>query len=273
MNDAVAVSPAGDVIAEFTNTDQLGATSQEGNVTRTTRMAVQVDAVTGARTGGPFVIGGSFDGIEEHDYAVGAWGPTAHDSQILLGGQGNLAADPTNPQHFAAVWYDDRNAPHPVALDPYLAVTDTDVIVSQSFDGGLTWSDPAAIEAPGDLFMAWGAFDPQGRLRIGYFDRSYDPDNHLYGYTLATETQAGSPTFTTQQVTTGLSDPTRHATPFYSVRTQDPDFPHPPAFIGDYTAIAATPTGVVAFWTDLRVRACLVNKCGHGQDAFFAAVP
>ena len=273
VNDAVAVSPAGDVIAEFTNTDQLGATSQEGNFTRTTRMAVQIDAATGARTGGPFVIGGSFDGIKEHDYPVGAWGPTAHDSQILLGGQGNLAADPTDPKHFAAVWYDDRNAPHPVAIDPYRAVTNTDVIVSQSFDGGETWSDPVALEAPGDQFMAWGAYDSQGRLRIGYDDRSYDPANHLFGYSLATETQPGSLTFTTEQITTKLSNPTRRASPFYSVRTQDPDFPHPSAFIGDYTAIAATSTGVVAYWTDLRVRACLATQCGHGQDAFFAAVP
>ncbi len=276
MNDAVAVSPADDVVIEFTNTDRPASVRVGGGtLTRTKRLAVQVDADTGARTGGPFVIGKSFDGILTHDYPVAQGGlseggPTAHDSQILLGGQGNLAADPTNPRHFAAVWYDDRNAPHPVARDPYEAVTDVDVIVSQSFDGGLTWSDPVAIEAAGDQFMAWGAYDSQGLLRIGYDDRSYDPHNHLFGYSLASETQPGSLTFTTEQVTTELSDPTRRATPFYSGRTQDPDFFRPATFIGDYTAIVATPTGVVAYWTDLRVRACLFGKCGHGQDAFFA---
>jgi hypothetical protein len=275
-NDAVAVSTAGDVIVEFTNTDQLASETFEeaGNLTRTTRLVVQVDAATGTRTAGPFVIGKSFDGIEEHDYPLNVFGqPTAQDSQILLGGQGNLAADPTDPGHFAAIWYDDRNAPHPVARDPYAAVTDFDVIVSHTTDGGVTWTDPIAIETPRDQFMAWGTYDPQGRLLIGYHDRSYDPDNHLFGFTLATERQPGSLTFTTQQITTELSDPTRRSPPFYSVRTLDPDFPYPPAFMGDYPAIATTPNGVVAYWTDLRERACIVDKCGHGQDAFFAAVP
>ena len=275
VNDAVAVSPAGNVVVVFTNTTQFGA---EGYQTRTKRMAVQVDPDTGTRIGGPFVIGRSFEGIGTHDYPVSQAGfakgsPTIHDSQILIGGQGNVAADPKDPQHFAAVWYDDRNAPHPVAINPYDAVTNTDVIVSQSFDGGSTWSTPAAIEYPGDQFMAWGAYDGQGRLRIGYYDRSYDPDNHEFGYTLATETQPGSLKFTNLQVTTELSNPTRRSEPFYRARTRDPDFPHPSSFIGDYTPVAATPTGVVAYWTDLRRHACILDECGHGQDAYFASVP
>jgi hypothetical protein len=29
---------------------------------------------------------------------------------------------------------------------------------------------------------------------------------------------------------------------------------------------------VVTYWTDLREQACFGTRCGHGQDAYFAAV-
>src|SRR5437667_405808 len=82
--------------------------------------------------------------------------------------------------------------PPPAASSPYAATTNSDIIVSQSFNGGQTWSAPAAIAVAGDQFMPWGAYAASGKLRIGYFDRSYDPANHMYGYTLATETSWGS---------------------------------------------------------------------------------
>lgn len=150
VNDAVAVSPAGNVVVVFTNTTHFGA---EGYQTRTSRLAVRVDPDTGTRIEGPFVIGRSFEGIGKHDYPVSESGfangsPTIHDSQILIGGQGNVAADPTDSQHFAAVWYDDRNAPHPVAINPYEAVTNTDVIVSHSFDGGTPGASPLRSKTP-----------------------------------------------------------------------------------------------------------------------------
>src|SRR5262249_14784405 len=64
-------------------------------------------------------------------------------------------------------------------------------------------------DQPGDQFMPWAAYDAAGRLRGGYFARSCDAANHKYGYTLATESTPGSLTFSRQQVTTALSDPTR----------------------------------------------------------------
>ena len=112
-----------------------------------------------------------------------------------------------------------------------------------------------------------------GRLRIGYFDRSYDPANHRYGYTLASEREPGSLLFDTQPVTTKLSDPTRDN--FWNSDTVNPSFPNTSFFIGDYSAIAARGDGVVALWTDLRRRVCFgqpINACGHGQDVFFASV-
>src|SRR5512143_309401 len=135
-----------------------------------------------------------------------------------------------------------RNSTLPAPRDPYTAVTNSDTIVSQSFDGGMTWSAPAAIAASGDQFMPWGAYDSTGLLRIGYFDRSYDPANHAYGYTLATEKSWGSLNFKTAQLTTSLSDPTQ-GTRWFSGRTPNPGFPHPTTFLGDYSGIAMMPGG------------------------------
>ena len=54
------------------------------------------------------------------------WATRFSQSRKLL--TGNIAADPPDPtgNHFAVVWFDDRNAPHPVNPDPYQAVTNAD---------------------------------------------------------------------------------------------------------------------------------------------------
>src|SRR5260370_9500983 len=101
--------------------------------------------------------------------------------------------------------------------------------------------------------MAWGAYNARAQLQIGYFDRSYDAANHKYGYTLASETTPGSLNFTEQQVTTALSDPTQ-GDAFFAV-TVNSNFPRATRFIGDYGNIAISPTGVAAFWTDMRLQA------------------
>ena len=49
---------------------------------------------------------------------------------------GNITADPTNAAHLAVVWSDMRNSTLPAPSDPYAAVTNSDVVVSQSFDSG-----------------------------------------------------------------------------------------------------------------------------------------
>jgi hypothetical protein len=68
------------------------------------------------------------------------------------------------------------------------------------------------------------------------------------------------------------SDPTRDN--LWFAATVDPAFPRATTFLGDYSNIAAVPSGgVVAYWTDLRQQACFLGVCGHGQDAFFAAAP
>ena len=94
-----------------------------------------------------------------------------------------------------------------------------------------------------------------------------DTDNHLYGYSLATETTAG---FTWTVLTTARSQPTMGDRWFSGV-TVDPAFPHPTQFLGDYSGIATDYSGgVVAYWTDMRNTVAFGGRSGFGEDAFFA---
>ena len=233
-------------------------------------LVVQVDPDTGARVAGPYRVGEVFDGFTDYPYNIDGR-QTYQDSQFRTWAVGNISADPTNAGHLAVIWSDMRNGPA-TNPDPYLTTTNSDVIVSQSFDGGMNWSAPQALASPGDQFMPWGAYDLNGMLRIGYFDRSYDPANHMFGYTIATENTWGSLSFAMSQVSTALSDPTKN-TRWFSGRTPNADFPHPTTFMGDYSGIATAQFGVAALWTDLREEACFGGRCGSGQDAYFGTMP
>jgi hypothetical protein len=236
-------------------------------------LVVKVDPATGRRIAGPFKVADLIDGFT--DYPINIDGrQTYHDSEFRSNSAGNITADPINASHLAVVWSDMRNSTLPAPSNPYKAVTNSDVSVSQSFDGGVHWSAPTTITRAGDQFMPWGAYDTSGKLRIGYFDRSYDAANHKYGYTLGTEAVAGSLNFVTAQLTTVLSDPTMHDH-WFSGRTPNPSFPNPTTFLGDYSGIAAK-SKVAALWTDMRLDVDSPFPPGrgpHGEDAFFAKAP
>jgi hypothetical protein len=241
-------------------------------------MVVKLNPQTGQPTGPAVDAGLVYDGV--YDYPVNADGrETYQDSQFRSWSFGNITADPTDANHLALVWSDMRNNPYAGAFlphlpnafpDPYAVKTNSDVIVSMSFDGGQTWSPPTALRMAGDQFQPWGAFDRNGSLQIGFFDRSYDPANHKYGYTLATvgKTLTGHWAFRTQQLTKALSDPTT-GDRWFRV-TVNPNFPGATLFLGDYSNVAVTPTGVAAFWTDMREDATFLGVTGHSEDAYFA---
>jgi len=259
------VAADGSIYVSFLNTTDLTTGRDDYEV-------VKVDSGTGAPLGAPVKVATTIDGATDYPIAFGR--QTYQDSVFRSGAQGNIAADPTNPLHLAVVWSDMRNSTLPAPSDPYSATTNSDVVVSESTDGGTTWSAPTAITLAGDQFQPWAVFDGSGTLRIGFFDRSYDSANHEYGYTLATETSPG--VFSTSQVTTALSDPTTNDRWF--ARTVNSSFPNATAFLGDYSNIAAVPgtsSGIVAYWTDMRLENCwpAASGCGRtGEDAFFANV-
>jgi hypothetical protein len=259
------VAADGRIYVAFLNTTDLTTGRDDYEV-------VEVSPATGQRLAGPFKVATTIDGRTDYPIAFGS--QTYQDSVFRTWAAGNITADPTNAQHLAVVWSDMRNSTLPAPSDPYVAKTNSDVIVSQSFDRGRHWSAPVALTLARDQWMPWGAYDGSGKLRIGTFDRQYDAANHRYGYTLATETAGGSLVFGTTQVTTTLSDPTRDNRWFAA--TLNPGFPFANSFIGDYSNIAIVPGsagGVVSYWTDLRVSACFAGRCGHGEDAFFARTP
>jgi hypothetical protein len=259
------VAADGRIYVAFLNTTNLVTGRDDYEV-------VEVSPATGARLAGPFKVATTIDGRTDYPIALGR--QTYQDSVFRTWAAGNITADPTNAAHLAVVWSDVRNSTLPAPADPYAAKTNSDVILSQSFDRGRTWSAPVALALGGDQWMPWGAYDGAGRLRIGTFDRRYDAANHLYGYTVATETAPGALAFAAAQATTALSDPTRGS--LWFAVTLNPTFPAANAFIGDYSNIAVVPGvggGVVSYWTDLRQQACFAGICGHGEDAFFARTP
>jgi hypothetical protein len=257
------VAADGRIYVAFMNTTDLQTGRDDYEV-------VEVSPATGARIFGPVKVATVIDGFTDYPIALGR--QTYEDSLFRSWAAGNITADPTNPAHLAVVWSDMRNSTLPAPANPYAATTNSDVIVSQSFDRGRTWSAPVALPIVNDQFQPWGAYDTGGFLRIGTFDRQYDALNHLYGYSLSTETGVGALAFTTTQLTTALSDPTKDNRWFAA--TLNPAFRFATTFIGDYSNIAAKPSGgVVALWTDLRLQACFGTRCGHGQDAFFASAP
>lgn len=233
---------------------------------------VQVDPSTGAPLTAPVDVAKVIDG--NYDYPIVGGRPVYHDSIFRTWAAGNITADPTNPNHLAVVWSDMRNSTSffpKVQTTSYGVATNSDVIVSESTNGGTTWSAPHALALAGDQFMPWGAFDAAGHLRIGYFDRSHDANNHLYDYSLATETSPN--TFSSTTVTTAQSDPTTNDRWFAA--TVNPSFPFATQFLGDYSNIAVVPgtTHVVAYWTDMRDDASFAGATRHGENAYFALIP
>ncbi len=234
-------------------------------------LVVKVDPNTGQSVAGPYKVADVFDGLS--DYPINIDGrQTYQDSQFRTWAAGNIAADPTDANHLAVIWSDMRNSVLPAPTNPYAASTNSDVIVSQSFDGGQTWSSATALNLPGDQFMPWGSFNGNGLLKIGFFDRSYDPANHAYGFTLATEVSSGSLNFNFTAFTNTLSNPTQD-TRWFSGRTANASFPNPTTFLGDYGNIAVNAGNTFGFWTDMREPVTFGSRTGSGENAYFGAMP
>jgi hypothetical protein len=254
------VTSDGRIFVAFLNTTDLTKGRDDYEV-------VEVSPSTGRRIFGPVKVATVIDGATDYPIAFGR--QTYQDSVFRSWAAGNITADPTDSTHLAVVWSDMRHSTTPAPTDPYTAKTNSDVIVSQSFTSGATWSAPVAIERTGDQFMPWGAFDSNGLLRIGAFDRNSDAANHLYNYSLSTQTGSSPLAFSTVNVSTVASDPTTGDRWF--ARNVNTSFPFASAFIGDYSNIAATNDGgVVAYWTDMRNEAPFAGVTRKGEDAYFA---
>jgi hypothetical protein len=114
---------------------------------------------------------------------------------------------------------------------------DIDVFCASSADDGRTWSKPVRVNSDPihdgiDQFFQWMTVDPvTGDVYVQFYDRRDDPANRKTGFTLARSTDGGE-TF----VNYAWAE-----RPFESQQ---------PAFLGDYTWLAAYDRKVYGAWTE-----------------------
>jgi hypothetical protein len=137
------------------------------------------------------------DGLSDMPWSVigrqTIWG-----HQLRWTSAGTITADPTNPQHLTIVW-SDRGTPNVVAeadedcffsapgdpptYDPCNAGpgSDTNVYRSDSFDGGLTWSNRQLLNAAAGRhqWFPWADYKPNGTLAVAW-DEDVDPSGTSY---------------------------------------------------------------------------------------------
>jgi len=164
-----------------------------------------------------------------------------------------VALDPTNGNHLVAVWTDTRAS---VGTGNY------DVVVSESADGGVTWSDRtgggAVLTTAGAFFFPSVAVtSPSGREALS-----------MYRANTALHVAAvGDGTF-------GYGFQVKAGTAFggYNPASDSQTNPSPQAnaaqrgFLGDYSSIAASPSGDVVHmvWSDTRNS----SSAGPDEDVF-----
>jgi hypothetical protein len=187
--------------------------------------------------------------------------------QFRVAAPGNIAADPSDSTGMTlyAVWADNRNGSEDA--------TNTDVFLYRSTDGGQTWSEHALDTTPNDQFYSWVAVAPNGRVDVGYMDRSYSSGQDVcqYGFTLTRVTfdgGGGISSLSRQRVDTALSDPGESR--WFSSTTDGNSL-----FLGDYNAVAVAPDGATySLWTDHRnIIPGTTAPRTHGQHAVGTRTP
>ncbi len=147
-------------------------------------------------------------------------------------------------------------------MDGSLA-TGTDVFLSRSTDGGVSWGaativnvDPTGEVA--DQFNQWLAIDPSdASVNVAYYDTGADPTRKATLYTLARSTDGGS-TFARSAVANAPTDETC-CQPSVNLGNQ----------YGDYEGLAALNGVVRPVWTDRRQA---VIDLGLREEVFTAAL-
>ena len=192
-----AVAPDGTVYVAFEN-GQNSAVWETGKEAESSYLVVKsIDG--GVTWSAPVDAADLEDG--KHDLARNVDGSqTVSGYQVRLDSAGNITVGSSGTLY--VVFADNRAGTHDVP-DP---VTDMNVYVVTSVDGGATWSAPVGVDTgPGDQWFPWADVNPvTGQLGVFYNDRDpLDPD--LYEASLS----VGVPgLFSKSTVSVAPSDPT-----------------------------------------------------------------
>lgn len=177
------------------------------------------------------------------DYPINVNGrQTLTGYQVRVWGLGNIVASPVNGNLYL-VFSDNRNGTH----DSANPVTNSDVFLVTSSNGGTTWSSPLQVDSgAGDQWFPWVEVNPtNGEIGILYHDRGAS-NGPLYNTAVA-EGTLGSLVKTV--VSTAPSDPT-HSRYF---RAGVAGCETCATFHGDYINISYGSDGTAHMtWTDMR---------------------
>jgi hypothetical protein len=249
------VAPDGTLHVAFIN-EQNAALAEADEVAED--QYLKVTSTDGGETwSSPSFVVGMEDGSRDYPLNV-------DDRQTLSGYQvrvwsvGNIVASPVDGTLYL-VFSDNRNGVHD-SDDP---ITNIDVFLMVSTDGGATWSGPSQVDAgQGDQWFPWVDVDPtNGTIGILYHDRGAS-NGALYTTALAQGTP-GSLVKTT--VSAAASNPIDSV--FFQADVEGCE--KCATFHGDYIGLSYGSDGVAnAVWTDMSVFSEELE--GFQQFIFFA---
>jgi hypothetical protein len=190
----------------------------------------------------PNFVAGMEDGAR--DYPLNVDGrQTLTGYQVRVWGAGNIVASPKENGKLYLVFSDNRNGVH----DSDNPVTDSDVFIVRSSDGGRNWTYPSQVDkGKGDQWFPWVDVNPvNGDVGVLYHDRG-NSNGPRYDTALA-QGQPGS--FSKTIVNTEPSNPT--LSEFFQAGVTGCEFCA--VFHGDYIGLAYGKDGHAnATWTDMR---------------------
>ena len=244
-----SVGPDGTVYVSFIN-GQNQALREPGEAFDDQYLLVR-SADGGATWSTPTMIASLEDG--SRDLPINVDGrQTFTDYQLRTPFTANVVADPTQPGRLYFAFADNRNGRH----DADNPVTNIDVFLKRSDDGGLTWGAPVRVNRGGggagndQWFPSVDVNPTNGTVGVLYNDRGYGISRRSYQATLSESTDGGA-TFTSKRISTAGSHP-RSAVNF---QAQIPGCWQCSVFNGDYISLAYGADGHAnAVWTDMRVR-------------------
>jgi hypothetical protein len=193
------------------------------------------------------------------DYPINVSGrQTLSGYQVRVNSAGNIVASPIDGKLYL-VFSDNRNGTH----DSANPVTNTDVFLMVSDNGGASWSGPMQVDAgAGDQWFPWVDVNPtNGKIGILYHDRG-NVNGDFYNTAIAEGTPGAL-------IKTTVSAAPSNPVDSIFFRAGVPDCMDCATFHGDYINLSYGSDGKANMaWTDMSVFRPANN--GYAQSIFFA---